>query len=96
MNTDIVPPTSAPATPPAPTPAPVDDVKPAPPAQQPAAPQQTPSAVKEALAKAKEAPKPAAPKVKKEGSGATAAIVATVIIVLGLAALATYAYLQTK
>lgn len=32
---------------------------------------------------------------KKRGSGVTAAIIATVIIVLGLAAMAVYAYLQT-
>ena len=92
MNTDIVPPSPSPAAPPAPAPMPVDDVKPAP-APQPAP--QTPDAVKEELAKAKDTPKPTAPKVKKEG-GPTAAIVATVVIVLGLAALATYAYLQTK
>lgn len=32
---------------------------------------------------------------KKRGSGVTAAIIATVVIVLGLAVLAVYAYLQT-
>ncbi len=40
--------------------------------------------------------KPPAPVKKTTNSGVATAIVATVIIVLGLAALATYAYIKTK
>jgi uncharacterized protein HemX len=83
MNTDIQPPQPATA-PPQPTEAPVA----APPEldekPQPVAPK-------------KEQPKPTTPpKPKQPGTGVGAAIVATVIIVLGLAALATYAYLKTR
>lgn len=88
MNTDI---TAPPTTEPAP---PISDVK-----QPPAETQNSqPAGAPPPTAKKQEAPK-AAPTQKPSkpvGSGVTAAIVATVVIVLGLAALATYAYLQTR
>jgi hypothetical protein len=45
--------------------------------------------------KAKVQQKPAKP-AKKRGNGVGMAIFATIVIVLGLAAMATYAYLKTK
>jgi hypothetical protein len=46
--------------------------------------------------KAAKPPKPLKPVKPGGANGITTAIIATVIIVLGLAALATYAYLKTK
>ena len=88
MNTDIQPPQPAAAPP--------QDVQP--PTEAPVAepPQLEEKAQPEAAPK-KEQAKPAAPiKPKQPGNGVGAAIAATVIIVLGLAALATYAYLKTR
>jgi hypothetical protein len=84
---DIVPP---------PEPAPAandkpDDLAVPPPDDNPAAP----DAEADKPASPAPASKPITPK-KKSGSGVIAAIVATVIIVLGLAALAVVAYVKTK
>jgi hypothetical protein len=85
-------------------PGPVMDVVPPRPKAEPAAgaspepmavapPEEANSKVQPARQKA--APKPPKPP-KQPGSGVTVAIVATVIIVLGLALLAVYAYLKQK
>lgn len=69
------------------------EVRPAPPPEAAAdgkpAPQETPPAIP-----AEEPKKPPVPKQPKNGVGT--AIAATVIIVLGLAAMATYAYIKTR
>jgi outer membrane biosynthesis protein TonB len=79
----------------APKPAPVMDVVP-PPAAAPQPDNVEPQVDKpEPKAAAKPpAPKPVTP--KRPSTGMTPAIIATVIIVLGLAALAVYAYLKTS
>lgn len=82
-------------------PAPVMDVRP--PIEE-QVPEEQPKPIPpdhELPAHASEPPQPprqqkAPPVPKQPRSGVTAAIVATVIIVLGLAALATYAYLKTR
>lgn len=96
MNTDITPPAPDPApTIEAPQP-PVMDVQPPAPAPAPDVPADKQRS-KESPEPAKPAPKAVKPKAPKQpGSGVGFAIAATVVIVLGLAALATYAYLQTK
>lgn len=93
-----------PQTPPAPPatdrPMPVMDVVAAPPESakphESAAPADKPTGKPAEPPKPAPAPKPAKPsQPKSPGSGVGLAIFATVIIVLGLAVLATYAYIQT-
>ena len=84
------PPADTPSTPPAP----IMDVK-APGATSAAPAAAPPAAAKPATKLDKSAPPPKAPP-KPKTKGVTAAITATVIIVLGLAALAVYAYINTK
>ncbi|HEX7633346.1 MAG TPA: hypothetical protein VF401_03400 [Candidatus Saccharimonadales bacterium] len=76
-------------------PSPVMDVVAPPPASPPAEPSASPAvAPVEPKKQAKPAPAPTKPP-RQPSNGVGMAIFATVVIVLGLAALATYAYLQT-
>lgn len=86
---DVVPPPKSAAAPPAST----DDVKTPPPMPTDAAPAAEGADTKEQAKQVKQkAPKP--PKTPRSGAGL--AIAATIIIVLGLAALFVYAYLRTN